>query len=245
MARPTGYEPLGQLKPFGPEIWIIDGPTIRFYGMPFPTRMTVVRLADGGLWLHSPIALDADLRALIEGLGPVRHLIAPNWIHYASVHQWQQVWPEAVTWAAPGVAERAQKHDVPIRIDVALTNGATPGWAGEIPFRHVTGSAVHSEVVFFHAASRVLILTDLIENFAPEHLPWWMSALTRLVGITAPDGRMPPDIAATFRKARPEVRGHIDWMLSQAPEKVIMSHGLPYETEAVPRLRRAFRQLLK
>ncbi|WP_375175592.1 DUF4336 domain-containing protein [Pseudooceanicola sp.] len=245
MAGRTGYEPLGQLKPFGPDIWIVDGPNIRFYGMPFPTRMTVVRLRDGGLWLHSPIALDEALQAEIAALGPVRHLVAPNWIHYASVYQWQEGWPEAPTWAAPGVAARAKKHDVPIRIDTEVTNDAAPDWSDEIPFRHVTGSPVHSEVVFFHGASRTLILTDLIENFAPEHLPWWMSAVTRLAGIVTPDGRTPPDIAATFRKAKPEVRAHIEWMIGQGPEKVIMAHGRPYEEDAVPRLRHAFRQLLR
>lgn len=244
MRARTGYEPLGQLKPFGPDIWLVDGPNIRFYGLPFPTRMTVVRLSDGGLWLHSPIALDDALRAQIDALGPVRHLIAPNWIHYASVHQWQAVWPDAHTWAAPGVAARAAKHDVPIRIDTDLTNDAAADWAGQIPFRHVTGSPVHSEVVFFHDASRTLILTDLIENFAPEHLPWWMAALTRLVGITTPDGRTPPDIAASFRKARPEVQDHIRWMIDQAPDKVIMAHGRPYEHDAVARLRHGFRQLI-
>ena len=239
----TGYEPLGIPKSFGTDIWIVDGPTIRFYGMPFPTRMTVVRLSDGGLWIHSPIALDDALRARIEALGPVRHLVAPNWIHYASVHQWQAVWPEATTWAAPKVESRAAAHNVPIRIDHLLDNTATPPWAGEIAFRHVSGSAVHSEVVFFHRASRTLILTDLIENFDPRHLPWWMSALTRLVGITAPDGRTPPDIAATFRKNRAEARGHVDWMLAQAPERVILAHGRCYETEALPRLRRALKGL--
>ena len=48
----TGYEPLNTLKPVGKDLWLIDGPAIRFYGMPFSTRATVIRLADGGLWVH-------------------------------------------------------------------------------------------------------------------------------------------------------------------------------------------------
>ena len=48
MTRPTGYEPLYTLKPVAPDVWIADGGWIRFYGLPFPTRMTVVRLACGG-----------------------------------------------------------------------------------------------------------------------------------------------------------------------------------------------------
>jgi hypothetical protein len=32
------------------DLWIADGPRVAFLGVPYPTRMTVVRLADGGLW---------------------------------------------------------------------------------------------------------------------------------------------------------------------------------------------------
>ncbi len=58
------YAPLNVPKPFGDQIWIVDGPEIRMdYGptsMPFPTRMTVVRLPGGKIWVHSPIAPDAS-----------------------------------------------------------------------------------------------------------------------------------------------------------------------------------------
>ena len=107
MTQTTGYEPLFTLKPVAPDIWLVDGPIIRFYGMPFPTRMVVVRLKDGGLWLHSPIDPDEDLLSALAELGPVRHLIAPNWIHYAYLPAWQRLFPDAQTWAAPGVRERA------------------------------------------------------------------------------------------------------------------------------------------
>ncbi|MFP4044724.1 MAG: DUF4336 domain-containing protein, partial [Rhodosalinus sp.] len=58
---PLGYPPLFTPKPFGCDLWLVDGPAIRFYGMPFSTRMTVVRLSDGGLWLHSPIPRRPEL----------------------------------------------------------------------------------------------------------------------------------------------------------------------------------------
>src|SRR3546814_1428787 len=69
------YAPLNVPKPFGERIWIIDGPEIRMdYGpasIPFPTRMTVVRLAGGRLWVHSPIAPDTVLFEAIDALGDV------------------------------------------------------------------------------------------------------------------------------------------------------------------------------
>ena len=46
------------------------------FSLPFTTRMTVIRLPDGGLWLHSPTPLDDGLRAAIDALGPVAHIVA-------------------------------------------------------------------------------------------------------------------------------------------------------------------------
>lgn len=76
--RPTGYEPLYVLKPVAPDVWIVDGENIRFYGLPFSTRMTIVRLTNDDIWVHSPIADREELFNAVTALGPVRHLIAPN-----------------------------------------------------------------------------------------------------------------------------------------------------------------------
>lgn len=35
------------VQAFAPNVWIIDGPTVRDFGILFPTRMTVVKLANG------------------------------------------------------------------------------------------------------------------------------------------------------------------------------------------------------
>ena len=80
------YDPLETLKPFANQVWIVDGPEIcmSVLGLTFhfPTRMTVVRLPSGDLWLHSPIAWSERLARSIANLGPVRRLIAPNAFHY-------------------------------------------------------------------------------------------------------------------------------------------------------------------
>ncbi|HSP17877.1 MAG TPA: hypothetical protein VLQ79_00060, partial [Myxococcaceae bacterium] len=47
----------------------------RFYGLRLGTRMTVIRLPDGTLWLHSVVAVDDLLADEIQVLGPVRHLV--------------------------------------------------------------------------------------------------------------------------------------------------------------------------
>ncbi len=240
---PTGYEPLNTVKPIGEDIWVVDGPAIRFYGAPFSTRATIVRLNNGDIWVHSPTYLTDDLAAEVAALGPVRHLIAPNWIHYAYVTAWQQRFPKAVAWAAPGVQKRARKHGMAIRFDHALEQTPPDAWAGQIDQMIVRGSKIHREAVFFHRASRILILTDLIENFEAAKLPWYLRVLTRIGRIQDPDGQMPIDMRQTFRRGRAQLRQDIERMIEWGPQQVILAHGRWYDKDGVAELKRAFRWL--
>lgn len=236
------YEPLNTLKSVAPDLWIVDGPEIRFYRMAFPTRMVVVRLTNGDLWLHSPIGHSQWLRRDLEVQGRIRHLVAPNWIHYAGIPGWQGACPEAATWAAPGVRERAAKMGAQIRWDRDLVDGAPGDWAGEMEQLVVEGSRLHREVVFFHRASRTLILTDLIENFEPDRVGFWQRRLMRMAGILDPDGKAPADMRRSFgRRGRKLLRGAVERMIAWEPERVILSHGRWYDRDGVSELRRAFR----
>lgn len=235
------YEPLNALKSVAPDVWIVDGPEVRFYRMAFPTRMVVVRLTNGELWLHSPVFHTQWLARDLEVQGPVRHLVAPNWIHYAGIPGWQAACPGALTWAAPGVQERAAKMGVKVRWDRELGETPPGDWAGQIEQLVVHGSRVHQEVVFFHRASRTLILTDLIENFEPDRVGFWQRPLLRMAGVMDPDGRAPADMRRSFRRGRRNLRAAVERMIGWAPERVILAHGRWYDRDGVGELRRAFR----
>jgi len=210
------------LTPVGEGLWIRDGSVVRFLGMPFTTRMSVVRLSDGGLWIHSPERLDDTLRDELAALGPVRHLISPNKLHHLFLQPWLEAWPDALSHAAPGL--EAKRPD--LRFDRRLGDEADPAWAGLIDQRVFRGSRVMEEVVFFHRPSRTLVLTDLIENFPAAGLNRWQRLLARLVGILAPHGRTPVDWRLTFTPAgRREARRCLEVMRGWAPENIIVSHG--------------------
>jgi len=206
--------------------------------------MTVVRLLNGDVWLHSPTKISDTLKAEIAALGPVCQLIAPNWIHYAYITEWQAAFPKARAYAAPGVVARAKKHGMNMRFDEDLSQTAPVAWAGQIKQMIVEGSKVHREAVFFHDASRTLILTDLIENFEPRNLSWLMRILTRFGGIQDPDGKMPRDMQMTFSKGRRKLRAAIEQMIDWGPERIILAHGRWYDKDAVVELKRAFRWAL-
>lgn len=78
----------GALREYGEQLWLADGPAVSFLSVPYPTRMAVVRLRDGGLWIWSPIELTDALAEAVEELGPVRHLVEPNKIHHLYLDRW-------------------------------------------------------------------------------------------------------------------------------------------------------------
>lgn len=243
------YEPLNELKPIAPDIWIADGPVVRMaaaFGasMPFPTRMTIVRLRDGGLWCHSPIAPDDGLFAAIDALGPVRHLVSPNLLHYASIGAWTQRYPAAVAWAAPGVRQRAASQKIEVAFDADLADVAPPAWTADIDQLRFRGSRVIEEFVFFHRASATLVLADLIENFERGKISRGMHWLARLGGVLDPDGKAPLDMRMTFLGRKRLARECFARIMAWRPQRVILAHGRCYMEDAEAELRRAFRWVL-
>ena len=59
------------LEPLGPHLWFADGGIVSFNGFDYPTRMAIVRLADGGLWLWSPVEKTVAIEDEVRALGPV------------------------------------------------------------------------------------------------------------------------------------------------------------------------------
>jgi hypothetical protein len=239
------YAPLDIPKPVAPEVWIVDGPEISFslggLKLPFPTRATLVRLADGGLWIHSPTQVSEPLLAAVRALGPVRFLIAPNSIHYWWIADWKAAFPEAQVFAAPGLARTAKR---PTPIDCELGEAPPAAWGEAFDQVLVQGDALN-EADFFHRASRTLILTDLIENFERGRVRGWFARqLMRLGGVLDPDGKTPLDMQLGFLRQRAAVRAAVRRMIDWAPERVILAHGRWYETDAVDELKRAFRWVL-
>lgn len=240
------YDPLGVLKPVAEDIWIVDGPEIRFrYALlriPFPTRMTVIRLPGGGLWLHSPTPLDEALVDQLARLGPVTDLIAPNTIHYWWVADWSERFPDARIWAVSHMARGARGRLPPHRV---LGDEPPPEWNGAIDQLVITGSRVIMEAEFFHRLSRTLIMTDMIENFEESRFrSGFYRWLSNVGGVIDPDGRPPSDVRMSFQgDGRDELRRQVEMMIGWAPERLIMAHGRWYPTGAVDELRRAFRWL--
>ncbi len=234
----TSYAPLDTAKPVADDVWIVDSGH-RAFGMPLPVRMTIVRLHGGDLWLHSPTRFTPRLHDELQALGRIRHLVAPNSVHWSYLKAWQDRCADAATWAAPGLRKRPSVKASGVRIDHDLDDAPPPDWAGEIDQAVVRGGLGFREVVFFHRASRTLVLTDLVVNVRPEDLPFLARQGARLVGATAPEGRAPAYLRRVIGLNRREAAAAARRAVAWQPERVILSHGDWFDEDASGRLRRA------
>ena len=232
------------LEELGPDIWVADGGTVSFFGIAYPTRMAVIRLADGGLWVWSPITLSRKLERAVGALGPVRHLVSPNKLHHLFLAEWSARFPEAKLWGTASTVAKIEK----LHFSGVLTDRAPPDWAGQIDQYHFDNSRFLDELIFFHRESRTAIVGDYSQPFSAEFLdrqwPWWARFLARRVGMVEGCGYAPIEVRMTFRH-RAAARAKMRALIDSGPERVVVAHGEIVRSGGAAYLRRAFSWLLK
>jgi hypothetical protein len=243
--RASLYEPINIYKPLAANIGTVDGPFeyltvggIRL-PLPFTTRMTVVRLANGDLFLHSPISFNEQLAKELEKLGTPRHLVSPNQFHYAHIGEWMRAFPEAISWASPRVRQRARARRVDVEFARDLDASAPEEWRDEID-QLVFPGGYFKEFVFFHRASRTLILTDTIINLELDKIsePW--RTVTWLTGMYHPYGQIFFGMRLPLLFQRRKARAAIEKIHSWQPQKIVLSHGRCFDDNANEVIRRIF-----
>lgn len=104
------------LEQLSKNLWICNGDSVPFYGLPYSTRMTVIRLANDELFIHSPIKADSELVSQVSKLGKVKFLIPPNKIHHLFLQDWAKIFPDAKVYASPGL--RKKRKDINFTVDL-------------------------------------------------------------------------------------------------------------------------------
>jgi hypothetical protein len=198
-------------------IWIAERPQ-RFFGLPMGTRMTVVKLAAGGLLVHSPVPPDESIRALVAREGPVRYVVAPNRLHHLYLGPFLAAYPQAALWL---VKELVKK-----RPDLApagiLGDGPAPGWAGTLDQCLFRGSWFQEEAIFLDKASGTLIVVDLLESVHADD-PWYYRLFGRLAGTYERPG-LTRDQRLAFRD-RAAARASAERILGWEFERIVLAHG--------------------
>lgn len=223
------------LRAIADNIWEVNGQVKVMPAMYLPCRMTVVRLEDGRLWLHSPVTLDDETCSDIERFGEVAYLVAPNTWHHLFLEDAQRRFPDALTWGAPGLPDK--RGD--LRFD-GVFGREYEGWGEEIERLSIEGEADISESVFFHWPSHTLICTDLLFNLH-EFEGWLTPWFCRVVGTHKRFAHSKlwktkyEDIDVFARS----VRKMCEWPI----ERVVMAHGEIVDSRCQERLEEAFEWL--
>lgn len=211
-------------------IWLHEDTMTLMSALPLRLRMTVVKLASGELWVHSPTTLTAELKDAIDALGSVAFIIGPNNVHHLWLAQWHQAYPEAQLHVSEQIPKKTGLNDSRI-----LSAADSDRWLPDLRQLWLPGVPLFSESVFFHSASQSLIVTDLIQNHSDKPpsgfaglLQRWFFAPLGFKGVcTAPPlklGFVVKDQAA-FAGALAVIQG---WDFN----RIIVTHGDIIENDA-------------
>jgi hypothetical protein len=205
------------MKRLAENVWEAVAP-LKLPGLRMDHRMTVVRLSDGGLLVHSPIEYSKELGGSLRELGEPRWLVAPSRFHDLYWPQWFGAFPKARFVAARGLKE--DHPELPFS-DVLEEN--TNLWHGEICALEIRGAPKLNEVALLHAPSRSLIVADLIFNIDATAQNALGRLILRINGIYRKAG-----ISRIFRsyiKDRSAFIESLQKIHSHRFDRVVIGHG--------------------
>jgi hypothetical protein len=175
----------------GRNMWALEQ-LLAFQNVTATIRTNVVRMADGGLWVHGPQWPTGEFLALLDELGPVRHVVLPcNALeHKAPVKDFVKRYPQATVWISPGqygpfgscgrsLSDSEVACNMGYRADGILgavdASAQPPPWADEFDYDtlylDLPGNAGPvSEVAFYHKPTRTLLTVDAVV-YIPEQRP--------------------------------------------------------------------------
>lgn len=147
-------------------------------GLPITTRMTVVRLPERKLLVHSPIPLSDSMRRQFAELGRVAFIIAPNRMHHLFVAPFAAAFPDATVYGPAGLHKK--RPDLRAISDLPAEDVAE--WQPDLEHLAFEGIPAGSESVWFHRPSATLIVTDLVQ-WMQGNLPWSTKTYAVLTGV--------------------------------------------------------------
>ena len=196
--------------------------SVHYVGCDFDARMTVAKLDDNRLMLHSPCEIDAATQAGIDAIGTVDCIVAPGSYHYFYVASAQVAFPNADTYICPGI-ERKRPD---IAFDWFLSDHAPASWSDVMGQVLVRGNRFIWEVAFFHRPTKTLLLVDLIENITDTtpHVNWGMKLWWKAVFHMWNNPKPAPEYQFGW-KDKALARASLQLILEWDFDRVVIAHG--------------------
>ena len=181
-------------------------------------RMTVVKLKDGSLFVHAPVAPTRECLRLVRELdAPVRYIVLPTSAveHKVFLGPFARAFPEASVYAAPGqwsfplnlplslLGLFPRKLDGTLGDAGRLRTGELAPWASEVDHALLEtplGLGPFVEAVFYVRALRTLLVTDCVVG-VPQEPPEVCAADPLPMLVRSKDSRAPlPDNTREARR---------------------------------------------
>ena len=230
VTRAWKVHPHGHLIPVDENILTVTG-TILMPAGRLPRRMTVVRLAHGGLLIFSAMSLAEDQMTVLESFGTPAFMVVPNDHHRMDAQSWKERYPTLRVIAPAGARQKVEK--------VVLVD-ATYGDFGDqsVRFVAVPGTAEKEAALEVHGEEGMtLILNDLVGNIrdARGFSGWFL----RLMGFAGDEPHIPLPIRRALIESRGQVRDQLlTWAALPSLRRILVSHGEPIEDDPRGALRR-------
>jgi hypothetical protein len=213
-------------------IWVTERP-VWFGGVRLRSKTTVVRLADGALWVHSPCPPTDSVCAALDALGEVRWIVVPNRFHHLQTPATAARYPNARVVGPKSVQLRNPRVNLAMGADDPAYVRSTP----DLTSIRLRGVPFLEETVFFHAASGSLIAADLLISCgARDHWTWRVAA--RIWGRYG-KVRTPPDVRMRTR-ASTAVAESIAQMRALPIQQILLAHTDPITDRPVQQLAEAW-----
>lgn len=222
---------MNELRSLGQSIWVVDQ-DFRAFGVNLGIRMTIVRLEDGSVWVHSPIKIDDDLAAKLESVGPVKHIVAPSRFHHMFAIDAHTRWPEATLWVSPGLVDKFDKFAVYPQ----LQDGPTDGWPEDVQVSLLDGIPAIGEAVFYHTVSKSMVVSDFFMHTCHKR-GFATDMLMRIEGVFYKFNV--PRLIKLLTKDKTKLSASLASIAAKPVDRIIMAHGDVIEEGADLQLKNA------
>jgi len=202
-------------------IWVHET-GFKLFGAEFGNRMTIIRLSNGKVLLHSPVKIEAELVSEISSIGEVSRIVTPNNFHGLFVDEWMDEFSEATLYSPE------PKKNEGKRIELL---------GDELVVIKIEGAPKVNEYAFIHKSSNTLILTDIAFNISRD-VNAWTKIFFMLNGALGTFG--PTRLMKSMITDWDGLRSSMIKILEYEIDRVIVSHGDIVEEEAVDKLREVF-----
>lgn len=224
------------IRKISTRMWVHDA-SMPMMGIRLPLRMTIVKLADDGLWLGNPTPHNQQIQNRIASMGDVRFIVACSNGHNLFLEDWQKAFPGAGVFVASGIPKRRPN----LKGYTLLRDLEETPWRQDLEMIAMDGAPFWDEHMFYHAKSRTLLVTDFFQNYTGVSQKGIGVLVSKL--LLEPLGFkgkcLAPPLKTRFgAKDHEALRASLDRLWELDIECIVPAHGAIFENGAKEDIRR-------